>query len=233
MPGKLSLVTPIRTGRRVGLVVAFGLAASVVAIPAWSGALQAQLISVPMEDNRRLPITVHGAFGYLLAQQRADGPSGTTWSFGDAFQYRIGADLALRSGAVGITGTLATVPMQRGASGAPDGEMQLRQLFLTFRSPDSDGFGQIIELSTGLSQWANYSGSDVVTGDDAAARNAFAIGLSYGFAVPLGRRVRVTLVQDYITAIGSKTGLPSGARRAQEIYTTRLGLRWRASGATR
>ena len=168
--------------------------------------------------------------GYFIAQNRFDGISGLTWNLGDAWQYRLGVDVGLRSGSVGIAGTVATVPIQRGSNFNSRGDIQLRQLLATFRSPEPRTFGQIIELGVGLSQWANYSGTDALSDADAAARNAFAIAISYGFSVPLGRRFAAQLMQDYTTAIGSREGLPAGARRSQEQYTTRIGLRWRATG---
>lgn len=190
----------------------------------------AQLIKVPMSDNRTIPVGIQASAGYFIAQDRFDGISGLTWNLGDAWQYRLSADVGFRSGSLGIAGTVATVPIQRGSNFNSRGDIQLRQLLATFRSPEPRSFGQIIELGVGLSQWANYSGTDVLSDADAAARNAFAIAISYGFAVPLGRRFAAQVMQDYTTAIGSREGLPAGARRSQEQYTTRIGLRWRATG---
>lgn len=183
-----------------------------------------------MSDERTVPVGIQASAGYFIAQNRFDGISGLTWNLGDAWQYRLSADVGFRSGSLGIAGTVATVPIQRGPSIASRGDIQLRQLLATFRSPEPRTFGQIIELGVGLSQWANYSGTDVLSDADAAARNAFAIAISYGFSVPLGRRFAAQLMQDYTTAIGSRDGLPAGARRSQEQYTTRIGLRWRATG---
>lgn len=190
----------------------------------------AQLIKVPMADERTIPVAVNVSAGYLLAQNRFDGISGLTWNLGDAWQYRAGVDVGLRSGSIGVSGTVATVPIQRGSNFSSRGEIQLRQLLATFRSPEPRGFGQVIEIGVGLSQWADYSGSDVLSDAEAKAQNALAIALGYGFAVPLGRRFALQLTQDYTTAIHSREGLPAGARRSQEQYTTRIGLRWRATG---
>lgn len=184
-----------------------------------------------MDDERARPISVTGSVGYFIAQNRVDGVSGVAWYFGDAILYRVSADMAFGLGTFGVSGSLASVPVQRGNSTASNGDIQLRQLMATFRSPEPRQFGQIIEIGVGLSQYANYSGTDVVTGDDAKPRNAFAFSLGYGFVIPLGQRFGVTLMQDYVTAIGSREGLPAGAKRSQEQYTTRLGLRWRVLGA--
>lgn len=209
----------------VGLGLVFGV------LPA-PRALHAQLIRVPTRDEVTRPIAVHAAAGYFLTQNRFDGTSGLSWYLGDGWQYRFGADFGLEMGSFGVAATLASVAIQRGSSSASVGEIQQRQLLATFRSPEPRSFGQVIEFGVGLSQWANYSGSDVLTGDDAKPRNALAFVLGYGFSIPLGKRANVTLVQDYATAIGSGKGLPPGTRRAQEQYTTRIGLRWRVRGVS-
>lgn len=193
----------------------------------------AQLIRVPMADERSLPVSVQLSAGYFVAQNRFDGVSGLTWYLGDAWQYRLSADVGVSMGSFGIAGTIATVPIQRGGSAASNGDIQLRQLLATFRSPEPRGFGQVIEVGLGVSQWADYSGTDALSDADAAARNAVALAIGYGFSVPLGTRVALQVMQDYTTAIGSREGLPAGARRSQEQYTTRIGLRWRAVGAAR
>ncbi|MBX3133627.1 MAG: hypothetical protein KF689_09615 [Gemmatimonadaceae bacterium] len=220
-------MTTTRTGRR-GLAAALALVASLSLWPVQ--ALDAQIIRVPDSDDRQMPVTVHGSFGYFVAQNRFDGRDQLTWFLGDAYQIRLGADAALGIGSVGLSGTLATVPIQRGNSTASRGDIQLRQVFAMFRSPEPQGFGQVVQFGIGISQWANYSGTDVLTESEAAARNALAIGLSYGFALPLGKRFSLTLVQDYVTAVGSREGLPASARRSQEQYTTRLGLRYKVLG---
>lgn len=206
-----------------------GLAALLTLAPA--SRVGAQIIDVPMEDARTRPLLVTASLGYFVTQSRYDGESGLAWYFGDAIQYRVNADMAVRVGSFGLAGTWASVPLQRGNSFSSNGKIQLRQLFASFRSPEPESFGQVIELGLGLSQYANYTGTDVVTGDDEKPRNSLAFALGYGFVIPLGRNVGVTLVQDYVTAIGSRSGLPAGAQRSQEQYTTRLGLRWRALGA--
>lgn len=208
-------------------VAVVGLAALLALAPAAG----AQLIKVPMDDARAHPVSVTASFGYFVPQNRLDGVSGLPWYHGDALQYRVNADVAFSMGSFGVAGAVATVPLQRGNSTASNGEIQMRHVLATFRSPEPRSFGQVIEIAAGLSQYANYSGTDVVTGDDAKPRNAFAISLGYGFVIPLGTQFGVTLMQDYVTAIGSRNGLPAGARRSQEQYTTRLGLRWRALGA--
>ncbi|HRN53972.1 MAG TPA: hypothetical protein PK788_10780 [Gemmatimonadaceae bacterium] len=224
-------MTRTRTGRRGVSAAAAAAAALLLAFPLRP--LEAQLIQVPMDDRRSLPVSVQASVGYLLVQNRFDGISGQNWYFGDAWQYRVSADVGLSMGSLGVAGTLATVPLQRGNSTSSNGEIQLRQLLATFRSPEPRSFGQIFELGLGLSQWAEYAGTDVVSGDDAKPRNAVAVAIGYGVSIPLGARFAAQLMQDYTTAIGSREGLPVGARRAQEQYTTRIGLRWRAAGAQR
>lgn len=195
--------------------------------------VDAQIIRVPSPSETRRPVAINASAGFFRTQSRFDGQSGVSWNLGDAFQYRVSADVGLRSGSLGIAGTLATVPIQRGGNPGSDGDIQFRQLLATFRSPEASGFHQVIEIGVGLSQWANYSGSDVLSDDETKARNGVALLIGYGFAFPLGERFAVSLVQDYGTVIGSAEGLPSGSSRAQQQFTTRLGVRWRVAGGQR
>ena len=224
---KLLLVTISRTAGRGFSAAGLGLAflALLCARP-----LSAQLIKVPMSDKVTRPIFVHAAAGYFLTQNRFDGQSGEQWILGDGWQYRVGADVGTAIGALGVAATFVTVPIQRGAGVGSVGEIQQRQFLATFRSPEPRGFGQVVELGVGLSQWLNYSGIDVLTADEAKPRNALAFVIGYGLAIPIGKRFSASVSQDYATVIGSGEGLPSGTRRAQEQYTTRIGLRWQAFG---
>lgn len=203
------------------------LVAALVAAPVL--ALDAQIIRVPSASAARRPVSASVHAGYFQTASRYD-RTGDFWSLGDGFQYRAAVDVGIRSGSIGLTGTLATVPIVRASNPSGRGDIQFRQLLATFRSPEGDGFHQLIEVSAGLAQWANYSGSDVLSPDEQEARNAFALVIGYGFGFPLNERLAFTLVQDAATIIGSAEGLPSGARRSQAQYTTRLGLRYRFAG---
>lgn len=192
--------------------------------------LGAQLIRVPMSDESSRPIALQVHAGYFQSTGRFDGQSGVAWALGEAFQYRVGVDVGLRSGSLGLTGTVASVPIAFSDNPSADGEMQFRQLLATFRSPEAQAFHQVLEVSAGWSQWGSYSGDNVLSADERKARNAVTISIGYGFAFPMGARAAVTLVQDAATTIGSSEGLPSGARRSQTQYITRLGLRYRLTG---
>ncbi len=224
---KLLLVTTSRTARRgfSAALVGFALLALCASRP-----LEAQLIKVPSSDESSLPIFVHASAGYFLTQNRFDGQSGQPWFLGDGWQYRVGADVGAGIGTIGVAASFARVPIQRGNATSSVGDIQQRQFLGTFRSPQPRGFGQVIEVGVGLSQWLNYSGTDILSDDEAKPRNALAFVLGYGLSIPLGKRATVSLAQDYATVIGSGKGLPPGTRRAQEQYTTRIGLRWQALG---
>jgi hypothetical protein len=223
MPSNLS---PVMTPRTRSVVVALGLAC----VPALSP-LGAQLISVPDADDARRPITVAVGAGLLQTQGRYDGQSGVSWNLGESFQYRASVEVGLRSGSLlGITGALASVPISRGGVPGSDGDIQHRLLMATFRSPEGQGFYQLIEIGAGLSQWASYSGTDALTAEERKARNGFVLSVGFGFGFALGDRGAFTLVQDAGTVIGSSEGLPSGTSRVQRQYTTRLGFRLRLGG---
>ena len=193
--------------------------------------LAAQLIRVPMPGEAARPISASLAAGYLMTASRFDGVSGRYWSLGDGIQYRGTVELGTRSGAIGLTGTLASVPISRSGVVGSDGDITLRQLLVTFRSPEGQSFYQIFEAGAGLSQWASYSGTDVLTAEDRKARNGLAIMIGYGFGFALGERMSLNVVQDASTIIGSGEGLPAGERRSQQQYITRMGLRYRFTGA--
>ena len=167
------------------------------------------------------------------AGSRFDGQSGTFWNLGEAIQYKGAVDVALRSGSLGVSGALASVPISRSGGTAPansDGDIQLRVLLATFRTREMDGPHQIIEVGLGLGQWANYSGTDAITADERKARNALALTIGYGFGFTLGDRVALFVIQDVSTLWGSGEGLTAGQSRQVQQYTTRLGLRYRVSG---
>ncbi len=192
--------------------------------------VQAQLIRVPMAGEASRPIAIQAHAGYFQTTGRVDGPSGVSWTLGDGFQYRLALDVGLRSGSLGVTGTIATIPIAFSDNPSADGDIQLRQVLATFRSPEAPSFHQVLEVSAGWAQWGGYSGDNVLSPDEQKGRNALAIIIGYGFAFPMGDRAAVTLVQDAATLIGSTEGLPAGARRSQTQYTTRLGLRYRLAG---
>lgn len=188
-----------------------------------------QLIRVPDEESVGPTVTLTGGAGLLLVGDRYDVTDGTRWLMGEAIQMRAMLDIAMRSGTLGVVGTLATVPMLRANSGAP-GEIQLRQLMVSLRSPSSDRFHQTIEISGGWSQWASYRGDDVLTAEQKQARNGLAVMLGYGAAFPIGSRVTFSFAQDIGAIIGSGKDLPVGESRSQSVYQTRLELRIRLSG---
>jgi hypothetical protein len=195
---------------------------------------QGQLIKVPTPATARRPITLSVSSGFLQTEGRYDGPSETLWSLGEAAQHRLMVDVGLSSGALGLTASTARVPIVRQGVLVPtrsDGTIQLRQLLATFRTLEQMGPHQIVELGAGLSQWAGFRGADRATANANAARDALTLVVGYGFGFSLGTKASLTLVQDYATLWGPSEGLPAGERRTQRQYVTRIGLRYRVSGA--
>lgn len=207
------------------------LALALALVAGTSSPLAAQLIRVPMPGDAARPISASLSMGYLVTAGRFDGVSGTYWSLGDGMQYRGTVEMGTRSGAIGLTGTLASIPINRRNVPGSDGDISLRQLLLTFRSPEGQTFYQIFEAGAGLSQWASYAGTDVLSADERKARNGLAIMIGYGFGFALGERMSFNVVQDASTIIGSGEGLPAGEPRSQQQYITRMGLRYRFTGA--
>ena len=209
--------------------LAFVCVVALVATPAFP--LPAQLIRVPKPGDAARPISATFSAGYLLTASRFDGVSGRYWTLGDGIQYRGSVEVGTRSGAIGLTGAIASVPISRSGVAGSDGDITLRQVLVTFRSPEGQSFYQIFEAGAGLTQWASYSGSDVLTSEDKAARNGLAIMIGYGFGFAISDRISFNVVQDASTIIGSGEGLPAGERRSQQQYITRMGLRYRFTGA--
>lgn len=175
----------------------------------------AQIVRVPSSDASDRPIGIQAHVGYFQTTDRVDGQSGALWAFGEAFQYRLGVDFGLRSGSLGVTGTIATVPVAFSSAPGADGEIQFRQVMATFRSPEARVFHQLLEVSAGWAQWTNYSGEAVLSSEESKPRNALSIVIGYGFAFPLGERAAVTLVQTPARRLAPRKGSrrAHGARR--------------------
>jgi hypothetical protein len=188
----------------------------------------AQLIKVPAPEESRRPVAVSVHLGFLQTQDRFDGQSGSNWFLGEALQYRAALEYGIKSGSIALVGSLANVPIQRSGGTAPgnsDGTIQLRQYLAAFRTAETEGAHQIIDVGLGLSQWTGYSGTDALTAEERQARNAFTLVVGYGFGFTLGDRAAFNLVQDVSTLWGSSEGLPRGRSRMVRQYTTRVGMR--------
>ncbi len=220
-------MTPRTLCRAAGAIVTLG------AFAAFAVPLDAQIIDVPMPGDVGRPVTISASFGFLTSAARDDGATQTRWFLGEAIQYKASVDVGLRAGALGLTGSIATQPMQRsglGVTPGSTGHIQLRQLLATFRTRDQLGAHQVLEVSAGLAQWGGYSGNDAVTDDD-VARNAFALIVGYGFGFSLGDRASLTVVQELSTLWGPGEGLAANQSRQMQLYTTRLGLRYMIRGS--
>jgi hypothetical protein len=226
MAGKLSSDMTTRT-------VAFA-AAWVSALVA-TAPLGAQIIRVPERTEGGRPVHASAGVGFLDSQGRYDGPSGTYWSLGQGFQLRGSVAVGFRVGAFGVAASQASLPVVRtgGSEGTLRGDVDLRMFLVTFRTPETDRVHQIIEVSTGLAQWADLRGDGTITPGEEDARNAWALLVGYGIGIPLGSAASITIVQDLGTIVGSKSGVPAGTTRVVRQYTTRLGFRLRLAGARR
>lgn len=211
-----------------------------VSVAAWLIALAAaapgapagaQIISVPERSSSTRPVHLSAEFGFLDSQGRFDGASGSYWNLGQGFQLRGALAVGFRVGALGVSASQASLPVVRsGPSGTLRGDVDLRMLLATFRTPETRGLHQIVEVSTGLAQWTNLRGDGTLEPGEEDARNAWAILIGYGFGIPIGNLGAITIVQDLGTIVGSKAGVPSGTTRVVRQYTTRLGFRFRLLG---
>lgn len=211
VPGKLSSVTITRILALAALLLA-------------ARPLRAQLLKVPPPVETRVPVALTAGFGFLQTTGRYDGTSQTYWSLGDGLQYRAALDIGLRSGSFSLAGTTAKVPIRR--SNGPLGEIEMRQYLATFRTPETEGPHQILELGAGMSQWLNYTGPEQLTAVEAEPVNALTLTIGYGFGFTVGKRLSVLFVQDVGNLWGPKKDLAGGETRLQRQYVTRLGARY-------
>ncbi|MFM8567913.1 MAG: hypothetical protein ACKOCV_09535 [Gemmatimonadota bacterium] len=231
-PASRRLAAATTRGPRLRAVVAItGAAIASVVVAATPAA--AQLIKVPAPREATRPVTLSATVGFLQSQGRVDGQSGAIWSLGEAVQRRVALDVGLRSGALGVALVDARLPLSRSGGSAlanSDGDIAQRSYLVTFRSRETEGAHQIVELGGGLSQWADYRGTDPLTADEAKTRNALTLIVGYGFGFTLRQRATLTLVQDYATLWGPGEGLRAGETRAVRQYVTRVGVRYRFTG---
>ncbi len=214
------------------LVRPFALAALLVPalMLALAPGLSAQILRVPGAQSSGPPIHVSAEIGFLDTQGRYDGPSQSYWNLGQGIQYRASLSIGTRMGAFGVSGSTASLPVAAATGlGVARGDVDLRMLLATFRSPHAPRLHQVIEVSLGMAQWTGLD-TDMAQPTDAESRNAFALLLGYGIGIPLGSRATVSIVQDLGTIVGSKAGVPAGTTRVVRQYTTRLGLRLRLAG---
>jgi len=198
---------------------------------AWTAPLSAQLVRVPLADESRRVITFTGDVGLLSTGSRYDAIDGGSWLFSEAIAYRVGLDVALSAGSLGIIAVTSRVPMYRSGVINSDGDITFRQLAASIRSPEGQGAHQVIEITVGWAQWADYRGSDPISEESEKARNAAILAIGYGFAFPIGSRATFTFVQDAGLLIGSGEDIPANASRTQTQYHTRIGLRLRVAGS--
>lgn len=191
--------------------------------------VSAQILKVPSPAETRVPIAITAGFGFLQTSGRTDGTSQTYWALGEGLQYRASLDVGLRSGSFSVAGTTATIPIRR--DGGPIGEIEMRQYLATFRTPETEGPHQILELGAGMSQWLNYTGPEQLTAAEAKPVNALTVTIGYGFGFTVGKRLSVLVVQDLGNLWGPKTGLGTGDSRLQRQYITRLGARYIFAGS--
>lgn len=167
--------------------------------------------------------------GYLNPQPINDGSTQTRWAFGSTAQLRGSLELQLRSdAAVGLVGAWSRMPLSyQTASSAVDAHAESRSLMALFRIGGGTGLHQIIELTAGVVQFANFEQDH--TGDRLAPERAdtdAALAAGYGFGYPLARRLHLTLVQEFMIVIHQNDGLPNDTRRSSQQQTLRLGLRY-------
>lgn len=195
--------------------------------------LGAQILRVPSPADNRRPLTLSVGTGWLQSQNRFDGATNRDWLFDNVLQHRVGLDVAVRGVALGLSGSLATIPtFESNGVTVREGEVGLTQLLFTIRSRGGEGFHQLIEASAGVSRWGKFE-PDAGTATAGETASATTLALGYGFGYGLSNRATFYVIQDGSYLFGSKDGLPDGVSSTTRQYVTRLGFRWRLVGVDR
>ena len=214
----------------ITLVSALPLVAAVAAVA------EAQVVRLP-QRSREPALWASASAGYLQMNSVWDGRTSTIWSFGDGIQGRGSLEYAIGgSSSLGVVGTFARLPLRfaegvsssgggASATSVTDAHADVRSLHLGFHAGGGLGFHQVIQVSLGVTNFANFrrDSDDAAIGPRGDTDLSFALG--YGFGFSLGTRLHVFVVQDYASSIHQDDNLPNDARRSATQYTTRLGVR--------
>ena len=201
-----------------------------------AAAAGAQVVRLP-QRSREPALWASLSAGYLQMNSVWDGRTSSIWGFGDGVQGRASLEYAIGSGSsLGVVGSLARLPLRfaegvsssggvTSATSVSDAHADVRSLHLGFHAGGGTGFHQVIQVSLGVTNFANFRRDD----DDAklgpSGDTDFSFAVGYGFGYSLGARLHVFVVQDYASSIHQDDNLPNDARRSTTQYTTRLGVR--------
>jgi hypothetical protein len=161
-----------------------------------------------------------------------DGPTRSTWDFGNStnLQYRASLEKTVGSGgsSFGISSSYARVPFVYSEALAPsvDAHLDMMTLLATFHAGSGYGFHQVIELNGGIVAYKNLkrdSDGAKLAGGRGSIDPLFSIG--YGIGYGLSDRTQLEFVPDYAIAIHERSGLSNGVSNTNSMRSLRVSLR--------
>ena len=169
--------------------------------------------------------------GWMQQQSICDPASNACWTFGDGPQYRASIELPVGfSTSLGLSYSTARLPL-RWADMPPntanctgcDANAEVHQLLGVLHMGGGGAFTQLIDISAGMTQFANFkttSGTPLGTGKPV---NDFSFALAFGFGFNMTRTLQFGLQQEYGLVIHKRVSGSTNSSAQQQ--TTRVGLR--------
>ena len=203
-----------------------------------AGRAGAQIFRVPTRTNEPV-VWVSAAAGLFQASVVRDGDSQSNWAFGGSsgFQYRGSLEWALRNhNSIGVSGGYVRMPFtyqSRELTPGPDqcalcdANVTITTIAATFHGGGGEGLHQVIEVQAGATWFRDFE--EDRTGEPLAPLEAdrdifFSFG--YGIGYQVGRRLQISIVQDFGIALHQRGGIPSGERNTPQQRVTRLMMRY-------
>ena len=179
-----------------------------------------------------------------------DGRSGSSWDFGNSYnwQYRASLEKGIDNGtSFGVSGSWARVPFVYSSNtviplpgditgtrcGLCDAHLDMMTLLATFHAGAGEGFHQVIELNGGIVAYQNLKrdsdGAKLAPGGG-NVDPLFSIG--YGVGYGFGNRTQIDFVPDYGIAIHERSGNSNGVSNTNSLRSFRISLRMGFGGRT-
>ncbi|MFL5594162.1 MAG: hypothetical protein ACJ785_06070 [Gemmatimonadaceae bacterium] len=191
-------------------------------------------------------VWVSGGIAGFTATGVNDGRSGSSWNFGNSYnwQYRASLEKSIDNGSsFGVSGSWSRVPFVYSAFALPatgsacgvqpcDAHLDMMALLGTFHFGAGQGFHQVIELNGGIVSYTNLKrdvdGAELPPSGNIDPLFSFGYGVGYGFS----NRTQIDFVPDYAIALHERTGLSNGVSNTNSMRSLRVTLRMGFGGPT-
>ncbi len=214
------------------------LAAAALAGSMMAGAVPAAAQIIKISERREPLLFASLSVGYIQLPRVNDGSTGTSWDFSSAAQYRGSLEWGLKNRTgVGVAATYARAPLgyyDGGACAPCNAHATLWSMAALLHIGGGPGAHQIIDVALGTT---GYSGFKRDAGGAALAPIGtdldFSFGIGYGLGYSFSERSELMLVQEYVTVLHQRRGLPGGTDIMSQQYVTRVGMRLGMGGRRR